>query len=400
MSSMANMANMQPPSAEVEEEGFSLLAFFIVLARHKLLVLGFPIVVAIATTVWVLRLPNLYTATTSLIPPQAQQSSASAFLSQLSGGAGQIAAAAGLRTPADMYASMIKSRTVADNVVRRLNLAELQQITFSQARKKLMTRTEATAGKDGLIVVSVDDVDPKQAALLANTLVEEFSRLTGTLAVTEASQRRLFFEKQLAQARENLVKAEIAARQSLNQKGFANIDAQGRALAESSARLRGQISAQEVKISTLRSFAADQNPELIKAQNELAALKSELARLEGSSDGANAQNNSPSGLESLRLVRELKYFETVTEALTKQYEIAKLDEAKEGTVIQVVDKAIEPEQKSKPKRAFIILAVTVAATIFAIICAFLLEMLAKSRLDPQSQARWTQLRQTLGWRKQ
>src|SRR5260221_8632067 len=197
--------------------------------------------------------------------------------------------------------------------------------------------------------------------------------LTKVLAVTEASQRRLFFERQLLQVKDNLTSAEMAARRGLQKGGLAQVDAQGRSMIEVTARLRAQISAKEVQLGAMRTFAAEGNPELQRTQQELEALRHELARIEGSSPvnsgrGADASGNT--GLDNLGRLRDVKYYEFLYELLAKQYELAKIDEAKDATVIQVIDKAIEPDRKSKPRRTQIVLISAIAALFVSILWAF------------------------------
>ncbi len=379
-----------------EEDEISLLDLAIVLLKHKKLVLGLPALVAMGAVAVSLTLPNIYTGTTKVLPPQQSGGAAAAMLAQLGGLAGLAGGAAGLKNPNDLYVAMLKSRTVADGLVQRFDLvnyykAELQ----SDARKSLEGQTKIAAGKDGVISIEVDDQDPKRAAELANAYVDELFKLTKVLAVTEASQRRLFFERQFAQARENLAKAEIAARQAIDQGGLANMEAHGRTLLETSARLRGQISVKEVQIGSMRSFAAERNPALLQAQQELAVLKQELAKLEGTGKSAGSSTEKGTGFDNLRLLRDVKYYETIYAMLAQQVELAKIDEAKDSSVLQVLDKAIEPERKSKPKRALIVMLATLAGGFVGVLLAFMREALNKARQNPESAARLQELRRYL-----
>ena len=293
------------------ETEISLLDLLIVLAKHKRVVLGVPLIVAVAAAVISLFLSNIYTGTTRILPPQQSASAASSLLNQLGGALGGLGGLAGgslgARNPSDLYVGMLKSRTVADNLIGRFELNEVyKQKLQSDTRLTLQGRSSIAAGREGIITVEVDDKDPKRAAELANAYVDELTKLTKVLAVTEASQRRLFFEHQLEQAKDNLTAAEIAARQGLQKGGLAQVDAQGRSMIEVTARLRAQISVKEVQISSMRTFAAEGNPELQRTQQELEALRRELARVEGSSPiaalgkGDAAGNTGLSNLGRLR----------------------------------------------------------------------------------------------------
>jgi uncharacterized protein involved in exopolysaccharide biosynthesis len=387
-------------TSDIEDDEINLLDLLIVLAKHKRITLGVPLAAGIVSAVISLLLPNYYTGTARILPPQQSASAASALLNQLGGALGGLASAAGgalgVRNPNDLYVGMLKSRTVADNLISRFDLAKVyDEDRLSDTRKRLEKETTVAAGKDGIITIEVDDKDPKRAADLANAYVDELMKLTKVLAVTEASQRRLFFERQLLQVKDNLTAAEMAARQGLQKGGLAQVDAQGRSMIEVTARLRAQISAKEVQISSMRTFAAEGNPELQRTQQELEALKRELGRVEGSSPIAavgKGETSGSSGLDNLSRLRDVKYYEFLYELLAKQYELAKIDEAKDATIVQVMDRAIEPDRRSKPMRGLIMILTGVVAGLLAILWAFISEAGEKARQNPQQVKRLDLLR--------
>lgn len=378
-----------------DDDEINLLDLVIVLAKHKKMILGLPLGAGIIAAIISLLLPSIYTATIKIMPPQQTQST-SAVLSQLTALSGLAGgAASGIKNPNDLYVGMIKSRTVADNLIRRFDLNSLYEQKYqSNTRKQLAKITTVTAGRDGIISIEVDDKDPKRSADLANAYVEELFKLTTVLAVTEASQRRLFFERQLELAKDNLAKSEATTRQALDKGGLVQVEGQGRAMVESSARLRAQITVKEVEIGSMRSFAAENNPNLLRTQQELEVMKRELSKIEGTFDGKpeNAQKASAQGIENLRLLREMKYNETVYELLAKQYEIAKIDESKDSALIQVMDKAIEPDRKSGPQRGSIVILTTLAAGLLAVLLAFIKEAGLKVRQNPAQAARLNLIR--------
>ncbi len=384
-----------------DDDEISMLDLLIVLARHKKLVLGFPFVVAVIAAGISLLMPNIYTGTTKILPPQQSQSGTAAMLAQLGGLAGLAGGVAGIKNPNDLYVGMLKSRTVADNLIQRFDLNTRYDEKYqSNTRKQLEKLTTFASGKDGIISIEVDDKDPKRAAELANAYVDELFKLTKVLAVTDASQRRLFFERQFEQARDNLTKAEASARQALETGGLVQVEGQGRAIVETTARLRGQITVKEVQIGAMRTFATERNPDLQLAQKELGALKHELARIEGTS-GSKAEDpreNNGRGIDSLGLLRNVKYHETIYELLAKQFELAKIDEAKDSAVVQVMDKAIEPDRKSKPKRSLIVLLSALAALFLGILSAFVREGMARAKADPQQAIRLLDLKRYLAWK--
>jgi uncharacterized protein involved in exopolysaccharide biosynthesis len=229
---------------------------------------------------------------------------------------------------------------------------------------------------------------------MANAYAEELDRLMQGLAVTEASQRRLFFQKQLAQAQEQLIVAEAGLRRAIEAKGITAVDAQSRALVATSEQLRAQIAVKQIQLDAMRSFATEQNPDALRLSQEITSMKTELAKLEGGHSNADVRQ-SPAGLENLRRLRETKFLEFTVDLLTKQYEIAKIDEAKDAILIQVVDKATPPDYKSRPSRALIVLAVFFVFTMLSVGAAFWLEAFERARSDPKRAARIDVLRRLL-----
>jgi uncharacterized protein involved in exopolysaccharide biosynthesis len=286
---------------------------------------------------------------------------------------------------------MLKSRTVADNIIVRFDFQKIyDEETMVETRKEFASNSGITAGKDGLITIAFDDEDPKRAAAVANAYVEELDKLTQSIAVTEAAQRRLFFERQLQQAKKDLGEAEVALKLTQEKTGLIMLDSQGKAIIEAVASLRGQIAAKEVELRAMRTFATEKNSEYIRTQQQLAALRTELIKLEraqisGEGDVLLPTGKVPeAGLEYVRKLRDVKYNETVFELLAKQFEIAKLDEAKDAGLIQVLDQAVVPDKKSKPHRAVIVLFATLAAAFVALMWAIAREATAN---DPSTAAR-------------
>lgn len=379
----------------------SVLDMLVLLVGRKRFIIRFVLGAFVLAIVISLLLPVRYEAKVVLLPPQQNSSVGSALMGQLGslGALGSLASLAGgglgLKNPADMYVSLLTSRTVEDAMIQRFGLMkEYREKRMSDTRKELEHRTTAIAGtKDGLIRLSIEDHDPKRAAELANGWVEEFRRLSASLAITEAARRRLFFEQQLQQAKDQLTGAEDAMTKTEQTTGVLQIDSQARALIESAAVLRAQVVAKEVQIEGMRSFAAEDNPNLILAKQELAALQSQLAHVAGSQSDAGSDINlskgrvTQSGMEYIRGYRDLKYKETVFELLAKEFEVAKLDEAREGSIIQVVDAAVPPDKKSSPHRTLIVLATTILSFFVAAFWVFMRESSARAFELPENRER-------------
>lgn len=392
-----------PPAGDDDEA--SLLDFLIVLAKHKKFIAGVTLGAAIVSAAVSLLLPNIYTGTAKVLPPQQSQSTAAMLLGQLGGLAGLAGGSVGIKNPNDLYVGMLKSRTVADNIIGRFDLQRLyDQETMVETRKEFASNSSITTGKDGLINIEFDDEDPKRAAAVANAYVEELDKLTQSLAVTEAAQRRLFFERQLKQAKDDLSNAEVALKVTQEQTGLIKLDDQGRAIIEAVAALRGQISAKEVELRAMRTFTTEHNPDYVRVRQQLAGLRAELTKLERAQIGGGGDILLPTGqvpaagLEYVRKFRDVKYQEAIFELLAKQFEAAKIDEAKEAAIIQVVDQAIAPDRKSKPKRALIVIGVTLAAGFLAFIWAFAREARERASRDPVQAARFAALRNYASFR--
>jgi uncharacterized protein involved in exopolysaccharide biosynthesis len=347
----------------------NLLDLLIVLSKRRRFILGFTAAVAILTVIVALLIPNKYTASTVVLPPAQPSSMGSALLSQLGGSAGSGALASlaggslGIKNPGEMYVSFFRGRTVEDAVIQRFGLRDrYKSKTMYDAREAFEKHsTVALGAKDGLIRISVEDRDPKVASEIANGYVDEFKKLSATLAITEAAQRRLFFQQQLTEAKDNLTTAEEAMKRTEISTGVLQVDSQARALLESAAVLRGQAVAKEVQIQSMRAFATEDNPELIVAKRQLAELQAQISKLagQGPDEFIVSKGRAPeASMEYLRKLRDLKYNETVFELIAKQFELAKLDEARQGSIVQVVDVAVPPDKKSSPKRMLIVLMTT------------------------------------------
>ncbi len=365
-----------------DEDEISLLDLVVVLAENiRLLVFGSLAAGMAALGIAFLITPT-FTATTKILPPQQQQSASSLLASQL-GALSGLAGAAGLnlKNPSDLYVAIIKSRTIADRMVDRFKLLEIYGEKFRQhARKKLAGATNVSAGKDGLITIEVDDDDPKRAADMANAYVEELTRLNDGLAITEAQQRRAFFEKQLRTTSDSLKSTQLA----LGETGVPEtlIKSSPEAVVAGIAQLKARISAQEVKVSTMRAYLTEQAPELQLASSELASLQAQLTQVEKDQPAKGSQRRA----EYLNRFRDFKYQETLFELLAKQYEAARLDESREGS-LQVVDVAVPPELKSKPKKALIAVLTTLAAGALLTLYVFLRESMRSARHDADSASK-------------
>lgn len=277
-----------------QADEIKLLDLWIQLTRHIKMIAGITFSATLLALCISLFIPNVYTGTVKILPPQQSQSSASALLNQAGGLLGIAGGPLGAKNPNDLYVAMLKSRNVMEKIIKRFDLLNVYgQESVTDTLKKLNKNVSVTAGKEGVITVEVDDHEPKRAAELANAYIEELDKLMQSFSLTDASQKRTFFEQQFKLAKDKLTNAE---------------------------------------------FALDQTPK--------------------------------TSLHYLDAVRNLRYQESVFEIMGKQFEMAKLDESKNYPLIQVLDKASLPEEKSKPKRGLIVMIAAALAFMLAVVFAY------------------------------
>jgi tyrosine-protein kinase Etk/Wzc len=371
---MAN--NLAPPTEatgeNLEEDGppVSLVDLFTWLGRGKYLIVGVTAATVAASLAISLTLTPIFTARTSLLSPGVQQQSGSAAVLASLGSLGGVAGGLGVKTPEELYVTLLKSDGIARALDERFALKARYNLSSNEALRKalpLYIRVWADK-KTGVINIEVDDKDPKFAADLANAHADAVSQVLGRLAVSEAQQRRAFFDRELKATKENLIKAELNMRRMQENSGLVMLDKQAEALIAGAGRVRVRIAEREVQLQVMRTNATDENPDVIRLKAEILALRSELVRVEsnqpgnpGSAVGIPVGKIPEVAVDYARARRELALQETLLDAMTRQFELAKLDEAKEGPLLQQIDKAVPPDWKSKPSRAGIVLVSTLLA---------------------------------------
>ena len=385
---MGRDMNKQVDLDDIDEDNpVSLLDLLITIgANWRLLVLG-PVLVGLAAAVGSTYIPPTFIASTSFIPPQ-QQNSSAALLQSLGALGGLVGNSAGLKNPSDQYVTLLKSRSLQSALVDNFKLREKYGAGLQEdALAALAGSVQINSGKDGLIRIDVSDRDPVFAAKLANAHVDELKNLMGRLALTEAQQRRQFFEKQLLQTKIQLTRAELELKNTgVNVSALkANPVTAIGAVAE----LQAKITAQQVKLSSLRAYATEASPEVKQTQAELAALQKEQAKI--------TTNNKviPGESDYLARYRDMKYFEVLFELFAKQFELAKVDEAREGVIIQVVDEAQPPQRRSKPNRATIVIAASMVTLLALLVFVFVRQAYREHENDSIFAEKFARLRLAL-----
>jgi len=379
-----------------------LLDYLIVLARYSRLIIYTSAAVMVLVYLVLLILPNKYTSTARLLPPQQNLTLSAQLLNTLGGGgtpgapapgggaAGLAAGLLGLKSPSELYAGMLTGNTIFDRIIERFDLRRRYKEKYIEpARKALGQKTSITAQKDGMIAIEVTDKDPKRAAEMANAFAEELDKLMQGLAVQEAKNRLVFMEKERLQTSQNLSKAENALRSFSEQKGVIQIDTQTRGVLQYIAQLRAEIDAKEVRSQVMLQQATPFNYDVVRLETEIKGLREKLASAEKQYDQASSGDvyltsaKVPTlALEYMRLYRELKFQDALYQLYTKMMELARLDMMKDFSVVQIVDKATPPE-KNINKR---LLKTMLSGIVTAFIMIFLSFIIEHWRNASQSSA--------------
>jgi len=342
----------------------SALDRLVPLVLHWRLLVFAPLLVGVAVLGLAFTMKLTFTARTTLLPPAQTQNPAAAALSNIAGAAAGLAGGAlALRTIADQYVALMQSERVQDRIIDAFGLMEVYETEYrSLARLALSQTVRISVGrKDGIITIEVDDRSPERAAAIANLHVEELRKLSAMIAVNEAQARRALFESQMKETLQRLT----AAQQALQASNFNSrvLRTEPRIAAESYAKLKAELTAAEVRLQATRQTLADTSPEVSQQASALAVLKRQLAEAE-------ASMGAGGGSEYVSRYREFKYQETLFDLFSRQFELARLDEARQGGFIHVIDEARPPDRKSKPRRA--VMAVTATLLTFAALVLFLL----------------------------
>lgn len=427
------MEKKEKDTENSEDEGINLLDYFLVLLKRKELIITITFSAVIITILYALTLTKMYEASTDILLPQQQgQNMARQFLTQFID-LGSISGSS-INDPL-LYMQLFKSTPVYDRMIERFNLVEHYKTTSNKIAEKFglslsseddyiayargqissLAKTKFVLPGDTkrfggfrtsrIIRVSVVDKDPAKAADMANAFVEEFQNYLKDIAVTESSQKRLFFEQQLTQAKEDLIKAEEAMREFQEKTGVLKADQQAGAIVESIANLRAQMIAKQVELNVMKSYSTPNNPDLQRIEETIKGLRKELAKLEqkdnNSSDTFLTTGEMPAiGTDYFRKLRDLKLNETLYEIMIKQYELAKIEEAKDPSIIQVIEKATPPKTWVYPARRKMVIRTTLLSFFFSVLLVFFIEFIEryKSR-SSENREKIETLKKFLSFRK-
>ena len=349
-------------SLDEEETSIDFIALFRTLLGGKRTILAVSMGIFVVVTAYAFLVPPRYTSTTSFIPPNLNGSSAAAtaISGQLTAlGAGDLL---GVLRSGDLYAGILRSRSIAGALVKRFDLIHVYEVKKeSQAEGVLNSNTNvAVDPKSTIVTVEVTAKSPALAHDLASAYMDALRETDGRLALSQSSQRRLFFGQQLEKEKDALADAEVELKKTEEQSGLIAPSGQTEAEIKTIAETQAQLAIRETELAALRDSATEENPEVVRLRSEIDDLQGQLARLQrGGSSGSAATiptSRVPEAeLEYVRKEREVKYHEALFDMLSRQYEAARLDEARDAPVLQVLDSASYPDTKSSPKRSYYML---------------------------------------------
>ncbi|MFY9939714.1 MAG: GNVR domain-containing protein [Silvibacterium sp.] len=383
----------------------ALLRNLVILAAQRRLIAGGMVAAALLTAIVVLVMPVTYTATTVILTPQNSSGSILSLLGQF-GGLGSIASSLDtdglIKMPSDTYTSVLSSRTVADRLIQRFQLQHVyRKRTLVDTRKALARHTHIETTRGSTIHISVDDKDVQRATAIANGYVEELYQVNQRLALTSSAQRRLFLEEQLGEERAALAQAEIGFKEIQQKTGVIQLAGQAEITLRSIAQLRAAIAAKEVQVEVVRDSVTDQNSDLVRLESGIAALREQLRKAESESAQSGDDYFVPAGkipaagLEYLRRTRDLRYHEALFEMLAKQYEAARIDEAKAPPLVQVIDKAVAPDKRSWPPRTLLVMLAALTSAILLAGAVLLRDKWARLVEEPENVPHLNALRKIL-----
>jgi len=378
------------------------LAHLRLLWEHRGLLLRTVAVALVLSTLAAFLIPVRFEATTQLMPPDNQSGSGMALLSAVAGGraGGGLGAVAGdllgVKNSGALFVGVLQSRTVRDRLIDQFQLKQVyRESKIEDARQELANHTSISEDrKSGILSVTVTDHNPQRAAAMAQAYVTELDRLVAQVSTSSARRERIFLEERLTAVKQELNGAAKKFSEFASKNTAIDIPAQGKAMVEAAANLQGQLIAAESELRGLEAIYTDQNVRVRAIRARVAELRTQLGKIGGDSGtaGALSSKSDPSLYPSIRqlpllgvtyadLYRQTKIEETVFELLTQQYELAKVQEAKEIPSVKVLDAAVVPTKKSFPQR----LVLVAAGTLFAIlaVCAWLFAKRSWQSIDPQ-----------------
>lgn len=391
----------------IADEEVNLLDYLAVIVKYRRMIFYMCTTAVIVAVIVSLLLPKIYSATAVIMPPKSEQGTMASLASRMGGITALAGGIMGGSSPSEVYVEMLKSRVVKDTIIDRFNLLKVYDVALMKvARENLKNNTLIKTSKADTISVEVEDKDPQRAADMANAYVKELDKLSRKLTVSDAARQRMFLEKRIEGTEQQLSQAEEVLKEFREKNKIVSLPAQASSSIYGAARIKGEIISIETELEVLKNFATEKSNKIVRLEKELEEMKDQLIKIEtgqgfDNSDNPDNQKRESNfyipftqlpnlGLQLSRLMRNVKVKETVYELLTEQYELAKIAESKDMATIQILDEAVVPEKRSKPRRGLIVVLTGVLSFFASIFLAFTKEYFA--RMNDEDQKRWQDMK--------
>lgn len=392
-----------PDQSWPEEEGIDLLELWLVLWGHRRFLIALFLVATISTACLSLFVfPKIYQAKASLMPVESREGGLSSYISML-GGMG-LSLPSGKATPSQTLVAILESRTLKEKVISRLDLLRIFfEEEWDPVRKVWRDPSEPPSLEEGvralrgitrvseerragLVNITVEWKDPVLASEIANAHLQELEGFINANALSVAKKKRLFLESQVSKTRRELAEAEERFKNFQEEKRFVAMNEQAEAAIRGLAELKGMVAAKEVELDVVRTYATPLNPKVQLLESQLGELRKQLERLEANHSREGGSKLSLAGAPELgliygRLKRDVVFHEKVLELLTQQYELARIEESKEDVAFQVIDWAVPPVKKYKPKTRMNVLLAGVLSLLLGVTLVFVWRYVGKVRQE-------------------
>lgn len=383
--------NNYDPSDEID-----LLDYLNVIVKRRRMILRNSFYAALLMAVVSLLLPKAYTGVTTLLPPdEGEQQSLRSLLANSPISFLNIPGASA--STSEIFVEILKSRSVAQGVLKRkyrykggeADLFEIWHVqSHEKAIRKLRDKSRIFANEQGIVTISVEMKDPELAAQVANAFTAELDQVNQQKSISRAKNSRIYIEEQLEKTARSLKKASTALAEFQSKYKAVDLEKQTKVAIEKAGEIKGTILAKEVELEVMLQTLKRDNPIIGRLQKELSELKKQFEHLQfGNTVPFEEQKDyfipfadvPGVGLKLAELIREVKVEETVWQLLNQQYYSVKIQEARDTPTVQVLDEAIPPEKRTRPKRTLLVLVATFLTFAFSLFWAFVLEYHEKIR---------------------
>ncbi|CAB5084748.1 Tyrosine-protein kinase (EC [Olavius algarvensis associated proteobacterium Delta 3] len=381
----------------IKKDEINFLDLLVVFLNRKRLIIMFTMGAALLSLIISLLLPNMFIATARVLPPRPPKTGLFSAITQATGAIGGLLRNMEDSTTSELYVGILKSRSVADALIEKFGLKELYNMKYmTHVYKNLEKNSDFKISRDdGIISISVMDRDPRRAAEMANYYVEMLDKKNQKVNTSEGQRKREFLDKRLEKVKKDLIDAENALREFQEKYKLFSIEEQAKVAIEGAARIKSEIIITQTELEVLKQFGTVRQNEAIMLKAKIDELQDQLEGIEVGSAKNNIDTQKENeknsnfyipfkeipelGLQLTRLMREAKIQEKVFEIITTEYEMAKIEEAKDVNTIQMLDNAVPPDKKSAPRRLTIVFLSTVSALLISVSYVFFIEFLNKIR---------------------